>query len=229
MDNEFLQITGSARHLHVQVAREIALKILSSELINEQVIPNEKLLCDQFAVSRTVLKEAIKLLTSKGLLESKPKVGTWVTARNNWNFLDPQLLDWMTDLGDNEIFYKEFLLLRMAIEPAAAALAAKNATAEQRILLTKTFQEMNSLDKNADMCKWLELNAQFHCLVFIATCNSFYLPFAKILMTMFELFTSHATDKGDMCIKEHYEIYIAIMSGDSDKARQANVDLLINN
>lgn len=228
MNNQFSQIAGSKRSLHVQVAREIARKILSEEVAQNEIIPSEMVLCEQFSVSRTALREAIKLLTSKGLLESKPKVGTRVKTRDNWNFLDPQLLSWITDIGNNEDVYQEFLALRKAIEPEAAALAAKNATAEQRILLSATFQKMNDIAVNFEVGSWTEADMEFHRLVFLSTGNSFYLPFANVLCTMFESFIGHSSEEGGTCINEHREIYDAIMAGDADKARQANIALLTN-
>lgn len=105
MSSSFTAIAGSKRSLHVQVAREIARRILSGQLAQGQVIPGEMTLCEQFGISRTALREAVKLLTSKGLLESKPKIGTKVVDRLNWNFLDPQLLEWMEGLQNAEIFY----------------------------------------------------------------------------------------------------------------------------
>lgn len=228
MHNPFIQIAGSKRSLHVQVAREIARKILSGEAAQNEIIPSEMVLCQQFGVSRTALREAIKLLTSKGLLESKPKVGTRVKSRENWNFLDAQLLDWVIDLGDNAFVYQEFLALRKAIEPEAAALAAQNATAQQRILLSATFQQMDYVSKNFDAKQWMEVDMEFHRLVFLSTGNSFYLPFANVLGTMFKSFISHSSEKGGTCIGEHRAIYSAIMAGDADKARQANITLLAN-
>jgi len=226
MHNAFTQIAGAKRSLHVQVAREIARKILSGEVAENDIIPGELALCEQFNVSRTSLREAIKLLTSKGLLESKPKVGTRVTNRENWNFLDSQLLDWLTDIGDNNAVYQDFLSLRNALEPEAAALAAENATAKQRILLSATFQRMDEIAKDFNLEEWTEADMEFHRLIFLSTGNSFYLPFASVLCTMFKSFISHSSEKGSTCIKEHRAIYSAIMAGDANKARQANIDLL---
>lgn len=226
MSNSFVQIAGSKRSLHVQVACEVARKILSGELAQNEIIPSEMTLCEQFNISRTALREAIKLLTSKGLLESKPKVGTRVKSRDNWNFLDSQLLDWVIDLSDNEEIYQEFLALRKAIEPEAAALAAEHATAEQRILLSATFQKMDYIDANFNVEAWTEADMEFHRLIFLSTGNSFYLPFANVLCTMFKSFIGHSAEEGGTCIEEHREIYRAIMAGDVNKARQANINLL---
>jgi DNA-binding FadR family transcriptional regulator len=227
MANGFNLIAGASRSLHLQVARSIARGILSGELSQGQIIPGEMELCEQFGVSRTALREAIKLLNSKGLLESRPKIGTRVRDREHWNFLDSQLLEWMTGLEDTQLVYQEFLTLRRAIEPEAAALAAKNASAEQRISLSEAFQKMSDVAAGLQPPgDWAEVDLEFHRLVFLSTGNSFYLPFANVLRTMFLGFIEHSSKEGGTCIKQHRNIYEAIMAGNSDRAREANMELL---
>ncbi len=229
MIGEFNSISGSKRSLHVQVAREIARGILSGELEQGSILPGEMALCEQFGISRTALREAVKLLTSKGLLQSRPKVGTKVVERAYWNFLDPQLIGWMDGLEDTDHFCSQFLGLRRAIEPEACALAAINATAEQRIELSETFQEMVAVSTAEffDKKKWLKVDTRFHSLIFNATGNNFYLPFGNILTTMFENFIAHSSNEGNTCLDEHRQIYNAIMAGNPDKARKASADHLI--
>ena len=108
MSSTFNSISGSKRSLHVQVAREIARGILSGDLAEGSVIPGEMVLCEEFGISRTALREAVKLLTSKGLLVSRPKIGTKVVDRAFWNFLDPQLIEWMDGLIDTQEFCEQF-------------------------------------------------------------------------------------------------------------------------
>ncbi|MGR5177128.1 FadR/GntR family transcriptional regulator [Vibrio parahaemolyticus] len=228
MTGKFNSITGSKRSIHVQVAREIARGILSGDLPEGSIIPGEMALCEQFGISRTALREAVKLLTSKGLLESRPKIGTRVVDRAYWNFLDPQLIEWMEGLYEIEQFCGQFLGLRRAIEPEACALAAKFATAEQRIELSATFQEMVEVSKQEhfEQAKWLDVDTRFHSLIFNSTGNDFYLPFGNILTTMFVNFIQYSSNGGSTCIDEHRAIYEAIMAGDSDKAREASVNHL---
>lgn len=228
MASTFNHISGSKRSLHVQVAREIARGILSGDLPQGKIIPGEIALCEQFGVSRTALREAEKLLTSKGLLESRPKVGTRVVQREYWNFLDPQLIEWMDGLTDVDHFCSQFLGLRRAIEPEACALAAKFATVEQRKELSEIFQKMVEIDaaEEFDQILWTEVDMKFHSLIFNATANDFYLPFGNILTTMFVNFIIHSSEEGSTCIKQHREIYDAIMAGNSDKARLASADHL---
>jgi DNA-binding FadR family transcriptional regulator len=87
-------------------------------------------LCEQFGISRTALREAVKLFTSKGLLESRPKIGTRVVDRAYWNVLDSQHIEWMDGLTGIDQFCHQFLGLRRAIEPEACALASKFASVE---------------------------------------------------------------------------------------------------
>ncbi|MEZ8238397.1 FadR/GntR family transcriptional regulator [Vibrio splendidus] len=224
MASTFNSISGSKRSLHVQVAREIARGILSGDLPQGSIIPGEMALCEQFGISRTALREAVKLLTSKGLLESRPKIGTRVVDRAYWNFLDPQLIEWMDGLTDVDQFCSQFLGLRRAIEPEACALAAKFATAEQRIELSEIFQKMVEVDEAEvfDQERWTDIDTRFHSLIFNATGNDFYLPFGNILTTMFVNFIVHSSEEGSTCINEHRRIYEAIMAGDCDKARIAS-------
>lgn len=230
MSGEFHSISGSKRSLHVQVAREIARGILSGKLPQGSILPGEMVLCEQFGISRTALREAVKLLTSKGLLESRPKVGTRVINRAYWNFLDPQLIEWMDGLADTDQFCSQFLGLRRAIEPEACALAAIHATAEQRIELSETFQQMVEVAEaeEFDQARWMEVDTRFHSLIFNATGNDFYLPFGNILTTMFVNFIAHSSEEGSTCIKEHRQIYDAIMAGNPDKARQASANHLLD-
>ncbi len=226
MTNNFALISTSNRSLHVQVARSIARSILSGELAQGSIVPNEMALCDQFGVSRTALREAMKLLTSKGLLESRPKIGTRVVNKAYWNFLDPQLIEWMDGLSDPEDFCLKFLGLRRAVEPEACALAAINATASQRIELSEIFQEMVRVSKNFNQEEWTEVDLSFHRLIFNSTNNDFYLPFGNILTTMFKTFIIHSSREGDVCLNEHRMIYEAIMAGNSELARAVSLDHL---
>lgn len=226
--NKFNVIAGAKRSLHVQVARELARGILSGELPEGSILPGEIQLCEQFGISRTALREAVKLLTSKGLLVSRPKIGTKVVARAYWNFLDPQLIEWMDGLIDIDSYCSQFLSLRRAIEPESCALAAMHATAEQRIELSEIFQKMCEVSeiKPFDQEQWTSIDIRFHSLIFNATGNDFYRPFGNVLTTMFVNFIAYSSEEGSTCINEHRKIYEAIMAGQADKARQASIDHL---
>ncbi|WP_299573780.1 FadR/GntR family transcriptional regulator [uncultured Shewanella sp.] len=222
----FIQVEDSSRRVHVQVARQIARKILSGEIEPLQRLPCEMELCEMFGVSRTALRESTKLLSAKGLIESRPKVGTTVRARANWHFLDPQLLDWIQGLENTEVFLSKFLGLRKAIEPEACALAATFATIEQRKQLSVLMQNMIKAAEEFDYEHWTINDHLFHQTIYLSTDNQFYIPFGNILTTIFKLFIDHSAEGGRFCINEHKGIYDSIMSGDADQARSYCQQLL---
>jgi len=222
MFSTFTTITGSTQRLHVQVASTIARRILSGDLAPGTVLPGEMILSIQMGISRTALREAVKLLNSKGLLRSKSKIGTMVIEKSNWNYLDPQLLEWMNAVSHSEIFYQQFIALRKTTEPDASALAAKNATAEQLIELSEIFKKMEDISKNYDHLRWAEGNMRFHRLIYLSTGNDFYLPFGNVLATIYKSFSTYNEKDNGTCIEEHRAIYAAIMAGDQAKARAAS-------
>jgi len=215
----FPVVEGSKRRIHIQVARQIARKILSGELNENQKLPSEMELCHSLGVSRTALRESTKLLSAKGLIESRPKVGTHILPRSHWHFLDAQLLEWIQDIEDIQPFLSQFLGLRKAIEPEACAFAAMNATAEQRKALSVYFQKMTEAADSFDYPAWIINDHRFHQTIFLSTGNQFYVPFANILETIFKQFINHSSEGGRFCLKEHRAIYNSIMAGDSEQAR----------
>lgn len=225
----FSLVSESSKRLHVQVAKEIARKILSGKLKQGEKLPCEYELCELFGISRTALRESMKLLAAKGLIESRPKVGTKVLTRENWHFLDPQLLGWLEDLEGSEKFLNQFLGLRKAIEPEACALAALHATVEQRKQISVIFQKMTHAALNDDESLWVEQDLLFHCLIFQSTGNHFFVPFGNILTTIFRRFIDRSAEGGRYCLEEHRAIYDAMMSGNPVKARIASHALLNDN
>ncbi len=115
------------RHLriHQTVARQLGIAIVSGEVAQGSYLGGEIEQSEALKVSRTAYREAIRILTAKGLLESRPRAGTRVTPRKQWNLLDPEMLAWaFASAKPDEIFIRDLFELRGIIEPAAAALAA---------------------------------------------------------------------------------------------------------
>lgn len=110
--------------IHQALARQMGIAILSGEFAPGEAFVGEIEQSEALGVSRTAYREAMRILTAKGLLESRPKAGTHVTARRRWNLLDPDMLEWMFSGTPDERFIGDLFELRGIIEPAAAALAA---------------------------------------------------------------------------------------------------------
>lgn len=229
MAEERFNFTPITYRLNVYIAQQIASQIISGQLPVGSKLPNELDLCKRFDVSRTALRESIKLLASKGLIASKPKVGTFIQPRKYWQFLDRQLLEWLKNNEDPQHFLQQFLGLRKSIEPAACAFSAEFASDEQRELLTQHFHSMEKASKNKDADAWTQADLNFHSLIFQSTSNDFFTPFGNVLTTVYQCFFNHTSVRGHFCIKEHRAVYQAIIDRDVEAARMASNILLKNN
>ena len=116
------------RKLYQYIVDEIGQRIIRGKYSAEDVLPTEDQLSSELKVSRGVLREAIKVLTQKGLIQTRPRVGTQVLPRENWNLFDPDVLVWRLQIEDKTTFLKNVTEVRRLIESEAARQAARRAT-----------------------------------------------------------------------------------------------------
>ena len=128
--------------LHASVVEQIGRRIVQGEFLPGEALPNADDSSEMLDVSRTVLREAIKVLAGKGLVESRPKTGTRVRPRAEWNFLDPDVLAWRYSGPIVPDDVTALFELRRAIEPMSANLAALRATPAQLQQLDAALAEM---------------------------------------------------------------------------------------
>jgi DNA-binding FadR family transcriptional regulator len=157
------------RGLHGEVVESIALRILRGDLKPGQVLPNADDLSGELKVSRTSTREAIKVLSAKGLLESRPKTGTRVRPRSDWSLLDPDVLAWTYQAKPDAQFLRNVTELRRIVEPAAAALAASRATGDDLSAMTLAYDEMRARAKHG--VGFIEADISFHAAVVSASHN----------------------------------------------------------
>ncbi|MFE1763130.1 FadR/GntR family transcriptional regulator [Streptomyces angustmyceticus] len=131
-------------------------------------------------VSQTVLREAIKVLTTKGLLDSDERRGTFVCPREDWNLLDPDVLHWKLAAGVSSDFFADVLELRRSIEPAAAALAAERRTDEDLAVLDDALRSMAATDHNPELL--VRADASFHRAMLVASNNRFYAQMHRVIV-----------------------------------------------
>ncbi len=110
------------------VAETLTLRILSGEYPPATPLPNEATLLNEFGVSRTCLREALQMLGARGLVRSRPKLGTFVREKHDWNFLDADILRLRQQVVSRPVFLRELFAVRRIVEPETAALAAVNAS-----------------------------------------------------------------------------------------------------
>src|SRR5579859_3715666 len=119
------------QNLSEQVIQQIGLSIMRNEFKPGDALLSEPELSLQLNVSRPVLREALKMLVAKGLIEPRPKIGTRVRPRNDWNLLDPDVLAWQYEIGPDRSFLQTICEVRLMFEPMAARYAAARATADE--------------------------------------------------------------------------------------------------
>lgn len=163
------------RHLGSRGLVDRTVEQLGTEIVSGRLQPGDRLpieadWCVELGVSRTVLREAVSVLASKGLIETKPRVGGRVCPRERWHRLDPAVLRWQIAAGPDDAFTAELFELRRLIEPPAAAFAAERADAGFIHDLEVAFQEMTAGVRNVE--RFLEPDSRFHQTILAAVGNS---------------------------------------------------------
>lgn len=162
--------TYPRRGLHGELVHDIGLRILRGELRPGDPLPVESVPEVADGVSRTVQREAIKVLAAKGLVVSRPKTGTQVRDRDFWNLMDPDVLAWRLEADPGDSFFFDVFELRRLLEPAAAALAAERASADEVVELERALGEMEAnVDGHAD--PYIAADLRFHELI-LAACHN---------------------------------------------------------
>lgn len=112
-------------NLTFRIFDDVGMSIIARKFVRDCQLSTESELCEQYRVSRTILREAIKMLAAKGLIASRPGCGTWVQPEDEWNVIDPDVLRWLIRGGGCSWVLGDLKQVRLAIEPHAAALAAR--------------------------------------------------------------------------------------------------------
>ena len=172
MSTEPLVVSIPRERLHDRVTREIALGIIRGSIGNGQsALSTEGDLCRHFSVSRTILREAVKVLAAKGLIEVRPRTGIRVRPRDEWNLVDPDLLGWLCEAGVDDLFIRDLCEVRAIVEPAAAELAASRASDEE---IGQVRHWYRLIEANTDNeAARLEADRNFHSTIFTACHNVF--------------------------------------------------------
>jgi len=140
----------SVGRLHSRVTSLLAHRVIDSDRNGEIVtFPKEADLCLELGVSRTSLREAMKVLADKGMVEMKPKAGTRSKPRAEWRLLDPDILSWQAEVGADAQFLRDLCEVRLAIEPTAAGFAAVRATEEELARIEQCLEERRKLGVGA--------------------------------------------------------------------------------
>lgn len=219
----------AAGGLHASVVQQIGMRIVQGGFLPGETLPTADDSSEMLGVSRTVLREAIKVLAGKGLVESRPKTGTKVRPRADWNFLDPDVLAWRYAGSITQQDVTALFELRRAIEPMSAALAAQRATPEQIAELDAALLEMEAVGDDGD--QFAKPDLVFHQTILRMTGNELIGSLAALietaLVTSFRL--SNDNPRGQRhSLPLHREVAERIAAGDGAGAQRALLILIDN-
>lgn len=158
----------SARGVHGQVLEVLAQRVLTGELAEGETLDLTALQAE-FDVSLTVLREALRVLAAKGMVDARPKRGTFVRPRANWSLLDGDVLRWQFARSHQPGLFDDLHELRTIVEPGAASLAAARATPEDLAALDAALADMATAGSDAAAAVAADL--AFHRALLAATHN----------------------------------------------------------
>jgi DNA-binding FadR family transcriptional regulator len=218
--------SGSLR-FHGTIAHKIGLAILSGEYPPGSILLGEIESAEQFQVSRSVYREAIRILSAKGLVTSRPKAGTHVTNREHWNLLDPDVLAWTFDAEPPVDFVRDLFELRMIVEPAAAELAARRRTGGELSRMGHALEEMAR--HGLGVAAGRDADQLFHRTLLIASHNAPLISLSSSIEAAVSWTTIYKQRKRKLPrdpIPDHRILFNAVADADVDAARAAMVELL---
>lgn len=214
------------RNLNAQLVDALGQRIVEGYYKEGEQLPVEADLCTEFGISRPILREATKILSAKGLLASRPRIGTLVRERIHWNLLDGDVLDWFTRSMEPEAYLDMMFEARMAFEPRSSAIAAERATKKDIQRIRRAYEDMAAATTLEES---IEPDIRFHRAIMDATNNDIirYMGHTlhSTLAVSIQLTSWHPHIMRDS-LPRHEAIYLAIAAGDAQGALEATRTLL---
>jgi len=219
--------TAQSSYVHKRIADEIGSSILCGHRAVGSLLPKEMDANVDLGVSRTAYREAVRMLAAKGLVESRPKVGTHVTQRRRWQVLDPDVLRWAFHSGPSLIFIQELFELRGILEPHAAELAAQRRNMEQLAQMGHALEEM--VHHGLGTAEGRAADQRFHEEILVATGNQALMALSASICAAIHWTTvfKHQSAKPPRdAIPDHRKLYGAIVDGNPGRASKAAKELI---
>jgi len=193
---------------------------------DETPLPSENELCEQFGASRTVIREAIKLLTAKGLIFTRQRFGTRINPIGDWNLLDPDVTTWLALRPPSKRMCLEFAHMRLAIEPVAASLAARCSDAKLIGDIENQFSEMVRFQNKPNRLR--EADVAFHIAILRASESDFFWRLKAFIKAALEMSIGVSQKAGGISLELHQDLLEAIVGRRPDDAEH-RARLLLQN
>ena len=220
--------TTHGRSFTHDIVQRLGQEIVCGVYGAQNPFPIEAELCKRLGVSRSVLREAVKMLTTKGLLNARPRQGTWVEPETNWNLLDPDVLRWFLQRKFSPTLLLEFTQVRLAIEPMAASMAARLASDEAKAAIIAGLDRMKAAERGED--DPLESDIAFHVAILRASGNRFLAQMRDLIDVALRTSIRLTTRRKGVrlaSIADHQKVSDAILAGDAEGASRAMRELML--
>jgi DNA-binding FadR family transcriptional regulator len=207
---------------------------LGNQIVSGKIAPGSVITSDvleaQFGVSRTVVREALKVLHDKGLTRARTKTGTIVLERHEWNLLDPDVISWLQASGLGRELVRDLEEVRASYEPWVARIAAKRRGSKDISALTNSLKKMTDAfyQEGPQSDAIGEADAAFHQALLDATQNELMKRIGKLFIPLLKIrddMVRHVIDDGEFLI-QHQAVLDAIVEEDADLAEAAMKVLL---
>jgi DNA-binding FadR family transcriptional regulator len=218
--------TGASRkrNLFAQVVEELGIRIVSGDLRPDEPFPKEADLEHEYGVSRSVIREAVKTLAAKGLLESKTRTGIRALHPVHWNLLDGEVLSWRYSAMPPVQFFAELFEVRKMIEPEAAALAALRATPADIAEIETAYAAM--VEASQATVPGIEADLRFHRGILAAGGNPLLLQMGNLIGVGLLISHRFSHEAFVIFLPGHRAVMDAIKVGDAEEARASMRRLL---
>lgn len=209
--------------LHGNLLTALGTGIVSGELAPGQVLTLDGV-STEHGVSRSVAREAMRVLESMGMIASRRRVGITIQPPSNWNVFDPRLIRWRLEAGDRAAQLVSLSELRRGIEPAAAALAARRANPDQCRIMAAAVSDMVVHGRSGDLAAYLLADKMFHQTLLEASGNEMFRALNDVVAEVLTGRTHHGlmpVQPNPAAIELHDEVARAIRLRDEDGAERA--------
>lgn len=210
-----------------RIVDEIGEAIVTGAFEANTILPVEAEMVERFGASRSVLREAIKVLNAKGLVTAKPRRGTSVTPSTSWNLFDPDVLRWTLKRNFSLDLLIQFTHVRIGVEPHATRLAAMHADSEDLAAIESGFRRMEAASMGED--DELLADIAFHLAILDASHNIFFAKLKPLVETALHFsirYTDGIARDEAVKLKRHQDVYDTIRLGKPEPAAKASLRLL---
>ena len=210
-----------------KIAADIGARIVAGRLKPGTILDGEIEASGQRQVSRSAYREAVLILTAKGLVHSRPKIGTRVTELDQWHLLDPDVLAWMFAKEPQRELLGSLFELRKFVEPEAAALAAERRTLEQLNRMGSALEVMAQQTLHTERGRVAD--KAFHAALLSASANPFLVSLSSSVTAAIAwstLFKDRTQRLKRDAIPDHIKVHEAIAARNPGAARAAMTELI---